>query len=360
MSKREEHLPEDRPLHGPWMEEEEEESIFEDSIETLEDTSIEIVGELRGVHLPFEVTTPERTHKFPDAWTSTPKMAGVEEKLSAAEIKLAETRLELTNMRELMEGYRQELKSLQHAQVEASRIYKDDRAEAAKAKHKIPLPGKYEGDVDFDDYLQQFEVLADEHEWTTEKKGVMLLARLKGRALEVAAKGGDVTFRALATRLRNHFSPEHEEMYAQRLQALQKTTKQTWEDLAYEVRNLTVKGYRDVGETTRERLGAQAFVNAIPEDHVRNKVRDAHPRTVAEALERVRQVEADLSIEKQRARQVEDGETSKDKPRAGARIVTEEESQDKMRALEEKLKALQTQLEGKTSEKPQGRGRGGT
>ena len=148
-------------------------------------------------------------------------------------------------MKDLMEAYRQELKDLQHAQLEMTKS-QDERAEA---KHKIPLPGKYEGDVDFNDYLQQFEVLAVEHGWTTEKKGVMLLARLKGCALEVAVKGDGVSFGELVKRLRSHFSPDHEEMFAQRLQALQKNPKQSWEDLAYEVRSLTSKGFKDVGDS---------------------------------------------------------------------------------------------------------------
>ena len=98
---------------------------------------------------------------------------------------------------------------------------------------KPPLPPKYDGSTDFCTYLVQFEVLAKQHRWSAEKCGVMLLSRMKGRALDVAAQGEDLGYVDLVNRLRAHFSPEHEEMFAQKLQAIQKSATQTWEDLAF-------------------------------------------------------------------------------------------------------------------------------
>ena len=334
------------------MDEEYEETISQSSLELFDETSIQTIGEIAGVYLPEEVVTPERSHELLKFRTSTPKMS-VEEKLAAAEAKLAETRLELVSMKELMDGYRCQLKDLEQAQLEFS------KSERTEPKEKAPLPGKYEGEVDFNDYLQQFEVLAEEHKWSVDKKGVMLLARLKGRALEVAAKGQDVSFKALVARLRSHFSPEHEEMFAQRLQTLQKGAKQTWEDLAYEVRNLTSKAYKGVGGPLLERLGVQAFVNAIPDDEIRGKVRDAHPTTVSDALRRVRQVEADRSLEKQRTHTLEGEGTSREKAKSSARVVTKEQ-EDRVKVLEERLQALQMQLDERVPGKSEvQRGRGG-
>ena len=88
---------------------------------------------------------------------------------------------------------------------------------------KPPLPPKYDGSTNFNTYLVQFEVLAREQKWSDEKQGVMLLSRLKGRALDVAAQGEDLSFRELVTKLKSHFSPEHEEMYAQSCKPSRKT-----------------------------------------------------------------------------------------------------------------------------------------
>ena len=128
---------------------------------------------------------------------------------------------------------------------------------------------------------------------------------------------------------------------------MQKKPKQTWEDLAYEVKNLTTKGYKDINESTQERLAAQAFVNAIPEDKVRNKVCDQHPRTVMQALQQVRQAEADLTIEQQRTNQMGKKEGAKET----IKTIRNEETEEKIRVLEQQVKTLQTKVEEKSTEK---------
>ena len=63
------------------MEEDEEDIIFVDTLETLGEPSIETVEEFPGVQLPFGIFTPERTRETLDPWTSTPRMTSVEENL---------------------------------------------------------------------------------------------------------------------------------------------------------------------------------------------------------------------------------------------------------------------------------------
>lgn len=210
---------------------------------------------------------------------------------------------------------------------------------------KAPLPSKYDGSTDFCTYLVQFEVLAKQQRWSEEKQGVLLLSRLKGRALDVAAQGEDLSYPELVHRLKAHFSPEHEEMFAQKLQVLQKSSSQTWEDLAFEVRTLTRKAYRSANDSTKERLSIHAFVNAITDDGLRQKVRDAHPSTVQAALDRVRQVEADQAIEKQRRHHV-------DSAKGTAHTVFTDVNQQKIKNLESEVEDLRRKLEQRLSEKP--------
>ena len=208
-----------------------------------------------------------------------------------------------------------------------------------ESTEKLPLPPKYDGSLDFNTYLVQFEVLAKEQRWSDQKCGVMLLSRLKGRALDIAAQGEDLTYPQLVSRLKSHFSPEHEEMFAQKLDAIQKNANQTWEDLAFEVRTLTVKAYREANESTRERLGVHAFVNAISDDTLRQKVRDAHPVSIQAALDRVRQVEADQVIEQQRHKQVPEKDP--------VHVVQRDAYQKRVQELEQEVKDLRTKVEAK-------------
>ena len=117
-------------------------------------------------------------------------------------------------------------------------------------------------------------------------------------------------------------------MYAQQLQALKKKSGQTWEDLAFEVRDLTQRAYKTANSAVRERLAVRSLIDAIQEDAVRQKVRDAHPETLAAALQKVRQVEADLVIENQI-------HTQKGDKKASAKTIE---------TLEEQVRQLQTDV----------------
>ena len=327
-------------------------------MDTKEDSSIQTIAEVPGVDLPV-VDTPEvgRTLTFAkelaaDGKTSTPilKMSEGTERdardtTEDLDDRLAETRREVADLKDLLDIYKKQLHDVQKLQGDLAQQQQDTTvpADETRTSFKLPLPAKYEGDLDFNDYLAQFEALAGEHGWTTAKKGVILLGRLKGRALEVAVKGKELDYASLITRLRSHFSPDHEDMFAQQLQALQKKPKQTWEDLAFEVRRLTIKAYKDVASTTQERLAAQAFINAIPEDDIRNKVRDTHPKTVAETLQQIRQVEADIAIEQQRKSQ----DKTSEKVRESARTLKMEDTGEKLKVLEEQMKTLLARVEEK-------------
>ena len=207
------------------------------------------------------------------------------------------------------------------------------RDDETPSKKGVPLPPKFDGSVAFESYLVQFETIAGEQRWTADKKQVVLLGRLKGKALEVAVQGESRGFNDLVQRLRRHFSPDHEEMYAQQLHALKKKAGQSWEDLAFEVRELTRRAYKSANDSVRERLAVRALIDAIQEDIVRQKVRDAHPETLSVALQKVRQVEADLVIETQLQR------GHKGEKKDSAKVVE---------TLEEQVRQLQTDVGRKT------------
>ena len=100
----------------------------------------------------------------------------------------------MLELKKLLEDHEKQLHKVQQDQDELTRR-NDATTSLSEPKDscKIPFHAKYERDLDFNDYLAQFEALAVEHGWNTAKRGVMLLGRLKGRALEVAVKGKDLT-----------------------------------------------------------------------------------------------------------------------------------------------------------------------
>ena len=325
-----------------------DEDEYEDSVLTID--------EISGVKLP-EVSTPASaplTRELP--WTSTPRMAAKEsdEVFQKIQAQLNEAEAQIRLLQKKCKDHEKQMEDLTKVGNETSHI-----TAVGTSTEKLPLPPKYEGTIDFANYLAQFEALASEQAWTTAKKGVILLSRLKGRALDVAVQGEGLTYGPLVERLRAHFSPDHEEMYAQKLQAVQKQPTQTWEDLAFEVKNLASKAYKATNEATKERLATHALVNAISDDGLRQKVRDSHPGTIEQALQRVRQVEADQVIEKQRCQ-------NKEPPKKDTAHNVQTEASERVHALEEQVRKLQVKLEEKSGAKGRGetsprgrRGRGG-
>ena len=99
-----------------------------------------------------------------------------------------------------------------------------------------------------------------------------------------------------------------------------------------------MKAYSGADKAIRERLGVHAFIDAIGDDVFRQKVRDVHPRTIQNALDRVRQVEADQAIEKQRVHQ-------KEVPKEAVHAVQNEQFQSRVQDLEKELKVLRGKLD---------------
>ena len=91
---------------------------------------------------------------------------------------------------------------------------------------------------------------------------------------------------------------------------------------------------------TQERLATDAFVNAVYDDQIREKLRDKAPVSISEALRNVRQIAVNREIEKQRVKQ----------SARSVEVKTEENAE--MKELRTKLAKLETELQKFNAEKP--------
>ena len=102
---------------------------------------------------------------------------------------------------------------LAEKEEEADTLKRELHEKKSHQKHltgiKTPI---YNGTTDFDEYLNQFMSICEYHEWSDEDAAIMLLAKLEGDALSVAAALDDQILRSLITNLRRHFSQEQEEV----------------------------------------------------------------------------------------------------------------------------------------------------
>ena len=162
----------------------------------------------------------------------------------------------------------------------------------------------YDGSEDFQDYLTQFKAIASLKSWSQKQKATILLGRLKGSALSVAATLGEPTYDQLVEHLKSHFGPRHAESYAIQLSAREQQKGESLSEFAHAIRKLTRGAYPDLDARAQDRLARERFVAGISDSHVRTKLRDLRPQTMPKALEEARILSENKEAEKQRTRRV--------------------------------------------------------
>ena len=162
----------------------------------------------------------------------------------------------------------------------------------------------YDGGEDFADYLTQFAAIASLKSWSPQQKATILLGRLKGPALSVAATLCEPTYDQLVEHLKSHFGPRHAESYAIQLSAREQQKGETLSEFAHAIRKLTRGAYPDLDARAQDRLARERFVAGISDTHVRTRLRDLRPQSMAKALEEARILSENKEAEKQRARRI--------------------------------------------------------
>ena len=187
------------------------------------------------------------------------------------------------------------------AETENLRRQLADQKTQKKGLSDIRAPS-YSGSTDFDEYLSQFIGICEYHGWSDEEAATVMLAKLQGDALSVAAASDDHSLRSLIVNLRRNFSHEQEEVATLKLHGRAQRNHESYESLSFDIQRLTKKAYSGTDEKTRDRLAKDAFINAISDEIVREKLRDKNPRTLAEAVEEAKRISANRELEKTRTK----------------------------------------------------------
>jgi hypothetical protein len=272
--------------------------------------------------IPSRETSPYTARRYPDS--STPQPFDFQRQYAETSQRLVDTQLELARIQ----------RDFIHQQHELTELKNKPTTDKL-------MPMKYSGKTDFDEYESQFEAIAGLQNWDDDRKAVVLLSKLEGQALTVATAEPRTSYKDLVDCLKENFSPEQQTIFAMKLNSRVQGKDETYEALANDVKRLTKKAYSTADSQTRERLATDAFVNAIADDCVREKLRDKTPSSVTEALKSVRQIAVNREIEKQRVKQT-------------ARRVEASSSNenDGDRKLQNKIAKLEAELKQFQSERP--------
>lgn len=159
-------------------------------------------------------------------------------------------------------------------------------------------PTKYDGSIDFVDYLAQFSTVARYHGWDASMQAIVLMAQLEGRALCVAAHC--VSYAEMVEVLTSAFSERQKDTAALSLRSRRQADGEDFGRLSLDLQKLTRLAYPKADATMLETLSVEAFVNALCDDTIRSKVRDAEPVTMSSAVSCARKFHANKAMESQR------------------------------------------------------------
>ena len=168
-------------------------------------------------------------------------------------------------------------------------------------------PAPYDGKSSWEAYLTQFKLLADLNHWNDQEKATYLAISLRGSAMTVLTnlpeeQRGD--FGALSAALKNRFGNNHQaELNRARLRSRTIKKEETLPELAEDVERLTRLAYPEAAEPMIVVLAKYKFIDALPDDDMRLRIRQSRPPNLRQALETALELES-YSLANRQARPV--------------------------------------------------------
>ena len=153
--------------------------------------------------------------------------------------------------------------------------------------HNRMKPQTYDGSDDLDEYLAQFNIVAELNKWNYPIKSLYLASSIVGAARAILCEL-DVDkrrdFNSIVTALQNRYGSVHKaEIFRSRLQSKTLGRNETIPELAQSVRKLTRKAYPSASSEVIDLLALDYFVDALPDADVRLRLREVGPKTISEA-----------------------------------------------------------------------------
>lgn len=172
----------------------------------------------------------------------------------------------------------------------------------------LQRPAPYDGKSSWDAYRTQYEMLAGIHRWSDNQKATYLAVSLRGAAATVLTNLPPEQrrdYKALAAALDSRFGSLHQkELNRMRLKTRTRRREETLPELAEDVERLTRLAYPDATEAMIEVLAKDQFIDSLPEEDMRLRIRQSRPESLRKALEAALELESYQLASKQRSRMV--------------------------------------------------------
>lgn len=235
---------------------------------------------------------------------------------------------------------------------------KCDQTTTVDREKALIRPPSFDGTSSWEDYLAQFEVIAELNCWNNCTKASYLAASLHGPAQAVL---GDLepllrrNFDALTAALENRFgSCNQKEMFHAKLKSRTRQTGETLPELAQCLLRLTRRAFPDAPPEFREMIAKDHFIDALGEVEVRWKVLQTRPKTLHDALTVAVELEAFFTADKKGSRTAMAVHSSMQEDRgkkSEERLMVEQEIKGELR----ELRGLVSQMMKEQSHQRKGR-----
>ena len=203
-------------------------------------------------------------------------------------------------------------------------------------------PEDFDGTKDWSEYQIYFDQLAELYGWDDERKAVILGICLKGEARVVLAglePAKRRSYFSLTNALSQSFAPHGMvHLHQAELKARKRKPDESMADLGREIAKLARLAYPTADAATREVIGINAFLEALPgpASEMKLHVIKGRPRSLQEAVAHATEVDAVMEAEARKS----------SRRRGDVRVLgaTEEELREELEKMKVDLKKTQDEL----------------
>ncbi len=184
----------------------------------------------------------------------------------------------------------------------------DRSREAASAIGGLQRPPPYDGRTSWEAYRSQFEMLATLGRWSEPQKATYLAVSLRGTALTVLSNMPQerrTSYSALAVALQNRFGTAHQaELHRATLRNRGRRREESLPEPMEDIERLVRLAYPQAEPTMLEVLAKDHFIDALADEDMRLRLRQARPESLQQALETALELESYRLASRDRSRSV--------------------------------------------------------
>ena len=162
------------------------------------------------------------------------------------------------------------------------------RPESKCESRPVIVPECFSGGECYEDWIDQFESIAEINHWNDEQKLMWLKVCLTGRALMAYKKFPTTacgSFKNAVKALQERFEPEsRRDLYLAEFQTRCKRKTESWPEFGEDLRGLMDKAYPTLDNEARQQLALQRYLSQLDNEQVAFSVKQRKPRTIEAAV----------------------------------------------------------------------------